>query len=81
MFGVKAASIQRPQESAQPRPLLRCTLYPALLLGVVFALAAPVDRSLAASTLVRAPDGAFQGKLDTTGAPCGNSSASATPSR
>jgi para-nitrobenzyl esterase len=68
MFGAKAASIQRPQQSAQPRPLLRCTLYPALLLGVVFALAAPVDRSLAASTLVRAPDGTFQGKLDTTGA-------------
>jgi para-nitrobenzyl esterase len=63
MFGAKAASIQR-----LPRPLLRCTLYPALLLGVVFALAAPADRSLAASTLVRAPDGTFQGKLDTTGA-------------
>jgi para-nitrobenzyl esterase len=68
MFGAKAASIPRPQESAQPRPWLRCTLYPALLLGVVFALAAPADRSLAASTLVRAPDGTFQGKLDTTGA-------------
>jgi para-nitrobenzyl esterase len=49
--------------------LLRCALYPAaLLLGVAFALAAPADRSLAASTLVRAPDGTFQGKLDTTGA-------------
>jgi para-nitrobenzyl esterase len=68
MFGAKAASIQRPQQSAQPRPLLRCTLFPTLLLGVAFALAAPVDRSLAASTLVRAPDGTFQGKLDTTGA-------------
>jgi para-nitrobenzyl esterase len=65
MFGGKAASIQRLQESA--RPWLRGTLCPALLLGVAFALAAPVDRSLAASTLVAAPDGTFQGKLDTTG--------------
>jgi len=67
MFGAKAASIQRLQEPVQPRPLLRCTLFPTLLLGIAFALAAPVDRSLAASTLVRAPDGAFQGKLDPTG--------------
>src|ERR1700687_5363207 len=67
MFGGKVASIQRLQESARPRPWLRGTLCPALLLGVAFALAAPVDRSLAASTLVAAPDGTFQGKLDATG--------------
>jgi para-nitrobenzyl esterase len=60
MFGGKVASIQRPS-------WLRGTLCPALLLGVAFALSAPVDRSLAASTLVKAPDGTFQGKLDTTG--------------
>jgi para-nitrobenzyl esterase len=65
MFGGKVASIQRLQESARPRPLRR-TFGPALLLGVAFALAAPVDPSLAASTLVAAPDGRFQGKLDTT---------------
>ena len=65
MLGEKIASIKRLQE---PGALLRRTLCSALLLGVVFALAAPVDRSLAASTLVRAPDGTFQGKLDTTGA-------------
>jgi para-nitrobenzyl esterase len=67
MFGGKVASIQRLQESARPRPWLRGTLCSALLLGVAFALAAPVERSLAASTLVAAPDGTFQGKLDTTG--------------
>jgi para-nitrobenzyl esterase len=67
MFRVKVASIQRPRESARPRPWLRGSFYPVLLLGVAFALAAPVDRSLAASTLVAAPDGTFQGKLDTTG--------------
>jgi para-nitrobenzyl esterase len=67
MFGGKIASIQRLQESARPRPWLRGWLCPVLLLGVAFALAAPVDRSLAASTLVAAPDGTFQGKLDTTG--------------
>ena len=60
MFGGIVASIQRPS-------WLRGTLCPALLLGVAFALSAPVDRSLAASTLVKAPDGMFQGKLDTTG--------------
>ena len=60
MFGGKVASIQRPS-------WLRGTLCPALLLGVAFALSVPVDRSLAASTLVKAPDGTFQGKLDTTG--------------
>jgi para-nitrobenzyl esterase len=65
MFGGKVASIQRPQESARPRPL-RGTLGPALLLGLAFALGSPVDPSLAASTLVVAPDGSFQGKLDTT---------------
>jgi para-nitrobenzyl esterase len=65
MFGGKVASIQRLQESARPRSL-RGTLGPALLLGVAFALAAPVDPSLASSTLVAAPDGRFQGKLDTT---------------
>jgi para-nitrobenzyl esterase len=77
MFGGKVASIQRlqksalqestQQESARSRPWLRRTLSPALLLGIAFALAAPVDRSLAASTLVAAPDGTFQGKLDTSG--------------
>ena len=67
MFRGKVASIQRLQESARPRPWLRGSLCPVLLLGVAFALAAPVDRSLAASTLVAAPDGTFQGKLDATG--------------
>ena len=67
MFRGKVASIQRLQESARPQPRLRGSLCPVLLLGVAFALAAPVDRSLAASTLVAAPDGTFQGKLDTTG--------------
>jgi para-nitrobenzyl esterase len=67
MFRGKVASIQRLQESARPRPWLRGSLCPVLLLSVAFALAAPVDRSLAASTLVAAPDGTFQGKLDTTG--------------
>jgi para-nitrobenzyl esterase len=67
MFGEKVASIQRLQESARPRSWLRGSLCPVLLLGVAFALAAPVDRSFAASTLVAAPDGTFQGKLDTTG--------------
>jgi para-nitrobenzyl esterase len=66
MFEGKVASIQRLQVSPRPRPWLRGTLCPALLLGVAFALAAPVDRSLA-STLVAAPDGKFQGKIDTTG--------------
>ena len=66
MFRKKVASIQRLQESKRPRPWLRAPLCPVLL-GVAFALAAPVDRSLAASTLVAAPDGKFQGKLDTTG--------------
>jgi para-nitrobenzyl esterase len=60
MFGGKVASIQRPS-------WLRGTLYPALLLGAAIASSAPVDRSLAASTLVTAVDGTFQGKLDTTG--------------
>jgi para-nitrobenzyl esterase len=46
---------------------LRRALCPTLLLGVVFALAAPVDPSLAASTQVLALDGKFQGKLDVTG--------------
>jgi para-nitrobenzyl esterase len=67
MFGGKVASIQRLQEPARRGALLRRTLCPALLMGVAFALAAPADRSLAASTLVMAPDGTFQGKLDTTG--------------
>ncbi len=67
MFGAKVASIQRLQEFARPRPWLRSTLGPALLLGAALVVAAPVDRSLAASTLVTAPDGKFQGKLDTTG--------------
>ena len=66
MFRGKVASIQRLQEKARPRPWLRGSLCPVLL-GVAFALAAPADRSLAASTLVAAPDGKFQGKLDTTG--------------
>ena len=66
MFRGKVASIQRLQESARPRRWLRGSLCPVLL-GVAFAVAAPADRSLAASTLVAAPDGKFQGKLDTTG--------------
>jgi para-nitrobenzyl esterase len=72
MFGGKVAFIQHQQKSAEqgmapPRSWLGGSLFPALLLGVAFALAAPVDRSLAASTLVAAPDGTFQGKLDTSG--------------
>lgn len=67
MFRVKVASVQRLQESARPRRWLRGRLCPVLLLGVAFALAAPIDRSLAASTLVAAPDGTFQGKLNATG--------------
>jgi para-nitrobenzyl esterase len=67
MFEGKVAFIQRLQELARPRPWLRGTPWPVLLLGVALALAAPADRSLAASTLVTAPDGTFQGKLDTTG--------------
>lgn len=66
MFRGKVASIQRLQEKARPRRWLRGSLCPVLL-GVAIALAAPADRSLAASTLVAAPDGKFQGKLDTTG--------------
>jgi len=66
MFGGKVASIQRLQKPARPRSWLRGTLGPAVLLAVAFALAPPVDPSLAASTLVAAPDGTFQGKLDTT---------------
>ena len=66
MFRGKVASIQRLQELARPRRWLRGLLCPVLL-GVAFAVAAPADRSLAASTLVAAPDGKFQGKLDTTG--------------
>ena len=66
MFRVKVASIQRRQESARPRRWLRGSLCPVLL-GAAFALAAPADRSFAGSTLVAAPDGKFQGKLDTTG--------------
>src|SRR5450755_2847867 len=65
MFGERVASIQRLRDSA--RPWLRRALCPTLLLGVAFALAAPVDPSLAASTQVTALDGKFQGKLDTTG--------------
>jgi len=60
MFRGKVASIQRPS-------WLRGTLCPALLLGAAIALSAPVDPSLAASTLVTAVDGTFRGKLDTTG--------------
>jgi para-nitrobenzyl esterase len=63
---LEIASIQRPQEPAPRQPWLRSTLGPALLLGGALALAAPVAPSLAASTLVSAPDGTFQGKLDTT---------------
>src|SRR5258708_24832430 len=66
MLGGRIASIQRLQETARPRPWLRGTLCPLLLLGVALAVAAPVDRSLAASTLVAAPDRKFQGKLDAT---------------
>jgi para-nitrobenzyl esterase len=65
MFGERVASIQRLRDSA--RLWLRRALCPTLLLGVAFALAAPVDPSLAASTQVIALDGKFQGKLDTTG--------------
>jgi para-nitrobenzyl esterase len=66
MFTAKVASIQRLQEKPRPRRWLLGSLCPVLL-GVAFAFAAPADRSLAASTLVAAPDGKFQGKLDTTG--------------
>ncbi|MBR0801868.1 carboxylesterase family protein [Bradyrhizobium jicamae] len=66
MFGGIVASILRLQEPARPRPWLRSTLGQALLLGLAIALAAPADPSFAASTLVTAPDGTFQGKLDTT---------------
>jgi para-nitrobenzyl esterase len=65
MFTTRLASVQQSQEFARPR--LRRALCRALLLGIVFALAAPVERSLANSALVVAPDGIFQGKLDTTG--------------
>jgi hypothetical protein len=64
MHGEKLASIRRLQESARPRPPLRSALCAALLLGIAAAWGAP---ALAASTLVTAPDGKFQGKLDTTG--------------
>jgi para-nitrobenzyl esterase len=67
MFGRKVASIQRLQESARPRPWLRGPLCRGVVPGVAWAGAAPLDRSLAASTLVAAPDGTFHGKLDTTG--------------
>jgi para-nitrobenzyl esterase len=66
MFGGIVTSIQRLQESTRPRPRLRSTLCPALLLGAALGFAGPVDRVLAASTLVTAPDGTFQGKLDAT---------------
>src|ERR1700738_4487420 len=67
MFRVKVASVQRLQESARPRRWLRGRLCPVLLLGVAFALAAPIDRSLAPSTRVAAPAATFQGKLNATG--------------
>jgi para-nitrobenzyl esterase len=62
MFGRRAASIRSLQEPSRPRS----TLGPALLIGIAFAVTAPVAPSLAASTLVTAPDGKYQGKLDTT---------------
>ncbi len=65
MFEERVTSVRRLRDSA--RPWLRRALCPTLLLGVVFALAAPVDPSLAASTQVLALDGKFQGKLDVTG--------------
>src|SRR5882757_7764208 len=65
MFTTRLASVQQSQDFARPR--LRRALCRALLLGIAFALAAPVERSLANSALVTAPDGTFQGKLDTTG--------------
>jgi para-nitrobenzyl esterase len=64
MFEGNAASIRQLQEPSRPR--LRRTPGPALLLGIAFALAAPVDPALADSTLVTAPDGTYQGMLDTT---------------
>jgi para-nitrobenzyl esterase len=64
MHGEKLASIQRLQESARPRPPLRSALCAALLLGIAAAWGAP---ALAGQTLVTAPDGKFQGKLDATG--------------
>jgi para-nitrobenzyl esterase len=71
MFGKKLASSARlrsiPRLRKSARSRLRGALCPALLLGAAFAIAAPVDRSFAAATLVAAPDGTFQGKLDATG--------------
>jgi para-nitrobenzyl esterase len=60
MLEEKLASIER--RSAQSRPLLRRALC-ALLLGV----AAWSTPALAVSTLVTAPGGTFQGKIDPTG--------------
>jgi para-nitrobenzyl esterase len=64
MHGEKLASIRRLQESARPRPPLRSALCAALLVGIAAAWGAP---AFAAPTLVAAPDGKFQGKLDATG--------------
>jgi len=65
MLTKKLVSIQRLQEPGRPRPPLWRALCPALLLGLATASAVP---ALAAPTRVTAPDGTFQGKLDTTGA-------------
>jgi para-nitrobenzyl esterase len=65
MLKEKLVTIQRLQESARPRWPLWNAVRSALVLGIATAWAAP---ALAAPTLVTAPDGTFQGKLDTTGA-------------
>jgi para-nitrobenzyl esterase len=66
MLGGTPGSLRRPQG-----PTLRSSACwaAALLLGIAATLAggAPIDRAFAAPTLVAAPDGVFQGKLDPTG--------------
>jgi para-nitrobenzyl esterase len=61
MLGEKLALIER--LSARPRPSLWSALRSALLLGI----AAWGTPALAAPTLMTAPDGTFQGKIDITG--------------
>jgi para-nitrobenzyl esterase len=62
MLGEKPVSIER--RSACPQPSPRTALCGALLLLGIAVWGAP---ALATPTLVTAPDGAFQGKIDTTG--------------